>query len=381
MRKIIKIIIILILVFLLIIIGLLIKKIFFSKKTAPVIDKTKIITSNSTYECLVFDGEEILGTTTLVIEKGEIANEIVIKKKDNYDDIKYFLMPGITDAHTHITTKEEILQMIDNGVTGAYDVASSKNLTISADKFNIKTSITTIMPNISDAKLTVNNLINQGAEYIKVMIDMPKIMGGELIDEEKLQDIVNISHKSNLKVAAHVTTIKATKMAVKANVDILIHIPIGEEFPANLAKEISEKNISAIPTLVMMEKFANSPLYSFTKNDYQDAKKAVKLLNSYNVPILVGTDSNDSYFVPKIEYGNSLYKEMKLLVEAGLTPKQVLQGTTKKITKAFALENLDNNIVLIEGRPDQNINDIINIRQIWINKKPLFEPNLENKKN
>lgn len=381
MKRVIKVILVLILLILLIIVGFVMKDIFFARSSDPVIDKTKVVSTNGVYECLVFDGMEIVGATTLIIEDGKIVNEIVIEEKEDYNDLKYFLMPGITDAHTHIDSEEEINKMINNGVVGAYDVASSKILSDSVDIFNMRTSTTTIMPGFFNGESKVDSLVNQGAEYIKVMIDMPKIMGGSLIDKKILQDIVSTSHKNNLKVAAHVTTIEATKLAVASGVDILVHVPIGEEFPESLAKEIFEKNISVIPTLVMMKEFANSSLYGFKKSDYQDAENAVKLLNSYNVPILVGTDSNNSYFVPKVEHGKSLYDEMELLIDAGLTPKQVLQGTTRKITDAYGLEDFDSNfMVLIEGRPDQNIKDITNIRQIWIDNEPVFYSGLEKNK-
>ncbi len=368
-----KVIIIIMVLIFLVITCFIVKNIFFDKSSVPVIDKTKIIGSSGVFESIVFDGKEIIGSTSLVIKDGKIVNDIVIKKKDNYDDIKYFLMPGIADAHTHITTSEEVTLMINNGVTTSYDASSSKSLSNSAD-INIWSSISTIMPSLSDGKSKVNSLISDGADYIKVMVDMPKIMGGRLIDKKVLQDIVDTSHKNNLKVAAHVTTVEATKLAVETGVDILIHVPIGEKFPESLAKEIFEKNISVIPTLVMMKEFANSPLYGFKKNDYQDALDTVKLLNSYNVSILVGTDSNNSYFVPKVEHGNSLYNEMNLLMRAGLTSKQVLEGVTRKISDAYGLEDFDKNstLVLIEGRPDKNINNIKNIRQIWFNKEPLY---------
>ena len=269
--------------------------------------------------------------------------------------------------------------MINNGVTTTYDVAASKELTNSSEKFNMWTATTTIMPGISNGKSIVNSLIAQGADYIKVMVDMPTIMGGGLIKKDVLQDMVNCAHENNLKIAAHVTTVEAVKLAVETGVDILIHVPIGEEFPEELAKEIADKNIAVIPTLVMMEAFANSAIYGFKETDYQDAENTVKLLNSYGVPILVGTDANSSFFVPDIKYGSSLHKEMQLLVKAGLTPLEVLQGATTKTVEAFGLEEKSEKqvyksiMVLIEGRPDININDTAKIRQIWIDGKPVFD--------
>ncbi len=371
MRKMINIFII---VILLIVIFCIIKNIFFSDKNIAVIDKEKIISKSQTLECTVFDGTEIKGTAEISIENGKLSNEIIFKENENSDS-NYFLMPGLIDSHTHISSEEQIQEMINNGVTTTYDVAISKG---SYNNFNLWTAITTVMPGISNGRNTVNSLISQGVDYIKVMVDMPAIMGGGLIEKNILQDMVNTAHENNLKIAAHVTTIDAVELAVETGVDILIHVPIGEEFSEELAKEIADKKIAVIPTLVMMQAFANSNLYGFKESDYKDAENAVKLLNSYGVPILVGTDANSSFFVPKVEHGSSLHKEMELLVKAGLTPLEVLQGATNKAVDAFRLEEKSEEqiyksiMVLIEGRPDQNITDTTKIRQIWIDGEPVF---------
>ena len=375
MKKMIKIGIIVILV-VVIVIG--IKSIFFRDNTDPVIDKNKVISNNATLECAVFDGTQVKGTASISIENGKVSNEIIFNQDKT--DSKYFLMPGLIDAHTHITNEKQIEQMINNGVTTVYDVAASKDIVETSEKFNMHTAITTIMPGVSDGKASVNELISQGAEYIKVMVDMPSVLGGSLIEKEVLQDIVEYAHKNNLKVVAHTTTVAAVELAVNSDVDILIHVPIGEEFPVELAKRIASQNIAVIPTLVMMEAFANSAIYGFEEKDYKDAENAVKLLNSYGVPILVGTDANSSFFVPDIKYGSSLHKEMELLVKAGLTPVEVLQGATTKASEAFGLED-SSIMVLVEGRPDKNIADTTKIRQIWVDGEPIlgFKEEVENK--
>lgn len=367
---------ILITIVILIIIIIIVMNIIKYLKKDTIIDMSKIIT-DGTYECVVFNDKKVIGSTTLILKNGRIINEVRIDKKDNYDDIKYFITLGLIDAHTHVTNEEVLNKMLNNGIIGAYDVTSSKELANSNKNFKMNTSITTIMPGISDGKSTVNSLINQGADYVKVMIDMPAIMGGNLIDKNVLQDIVSTTHKNNKKVEAHVTTINAVELAVDAGVDILIHVPIGEKFPEELVKKIKDKNISVVPTLVMMKAFADSPFYGFNKKDYNDAEETVKLLKSYNVPILVGTDANSSFFTPKIEYGISMYKEMELLEKAGLTPLEILSGASYQIIYAFENEVVNTKfanqtIMLIEGRPDKSIKDIKNIRQIWVNKEPIY---------
>lgn len=66
-------------------------------------------------------------------------------------------------------------------------------------------------------------------------------------------------------------------------------------------------------------------------------------------------------------------------MEAGLTPLEVLQGATGKASEAFGLENAGTiaagqpaTMILVEGRPDQEITDSTNIVQIWVNGKPIL---------
>ena len=130
----------------------------------------------------------------------------------------------------------------------------------------------------------------------------------------------------------------------------------------------------------MMKAFADSPLYGYEPDDYQDAVNAVQLLHSLNVPILAATDANPGGFVPKVEHGIDLHREMQLLVEAGLTPLEVLQSATGNVAEAFGIENMGSiapgqpaTMILVEGRPDQEITDSTKIVQIWINGKPILK--------
>lgn len=145
-------------------------------------------------------------------------------------------MPALIDAHTHISSEKEIKNMIKNGVLTTCDAAAGTDLVSSSETLNVHTSLTTVMPGLSDGRARVEELISQGADYIKVMIDMPAIMGGGLIDSAVLKDMVDCAHENGLKVAAHATTVAAVQLAVDTGTDILIHVPIGEEFPETLAQ-------------------------------------------------------------------------------------------------------------------------------------------------
>lgn len=333
---------------------------------------------NVTLQYPVFDGTTVWEKATVVIENGVISEKTVLGEGEV--DSSYFLMPGLIDAHTHVSKSGEMELMVSKGVTTTCDVAISQELQDSFPHLNVWTARSGAFAMTKDGKEFVESVIAKGAQYIKVVVDLPQILGGALMDKAVLQDIVDTAHANGLKVAVHAISIAGVQQTVDCDADMLIHIPIGEELPVKLAQQIADQGMEVMPTLVMMKAFADSPLYGFKKEDYQDAVNAVQLLNSLGVPILVATDANPGGFVPAIIHGTDLHREMRLLVEAGLTPLEVLQGATRLPADAFGLEGAGHiapgapaTMVLVEGRPDQEITDSTRIVQIWVNGEPILD--------
>lgn len=317
----------------------------------------------------IFDGEKVMEHASVVIENGRILQVAETETVDG----DYFLMPGLIDAHTHMGTKEQIKAMLKNGVIGTCDVAAPASLIQDAKQFLIVSSAGMTMGTLN-GKSFVKKAIAAGAKYIKVLLMEPNFM-----IKGVLQDICDAAHSKGLKVAAHATSVKAVQMAVSCGVDILLHVPMKEKFPKELAQTIAEKGIVAAPTLVMMEIFANSGRNGYEPKHYQNAENAVKLLHESGVTILVATDANPGTYAPAVSYGTSMHREMKLLVQAGMTPTEVLAGATSKVAEVFGIENIGTIkegkravLMLIEGRPDKDIAHTTKIRQIWIDGKPII---------
>lgn len=323
------------------------------------------------FSCAVFDGKEIWEDSTVVIKDGVISSETSLKKGESSSS--YFLMPGLIDAHAHLTTPYQMELLVKNGVTTVCDVSASKELEDSYDALNVWSSRTCVWMDTEDAKALVEDTLAQDGKYIKVVADLPQILGGGIMEKAVLEEIVKYAHESDLKVAVHAISVAGVQMAVDTGVDLLIHVPIGETFPQSLAEQIAEKGIAVMPTMAMMQAFANSPFYGYKKADYKDAEDAVRLLHSLDVPILAATDSSDSFFVPQLKHGETFHEEMRLLVQAGLTPLEVLQGATLKTAEAYGIEDAGTIVpgkraamVLVEGRPDREITDSSKIVQIWV---------------
>lgn len=321
--------------------------------------------------CCIFDGENISESTKTIIKDGKILSEFFQHK--NKDNNNYFLMPGLIDAHTHVSFRNQLTKMRKNGVTGSCSISTPNSIKQKNGYPRIWSSYSMALGGINNAKAYVENEISHGADYIKVLLEKPPRMTFQTIKNNVFCDIVKYAHENNLKVAVHAVTVETVEMAVHANADILIHVPLEEPLPVSLAKQISSQKMAVVPTLVMMKAFTKSWRFGYKKEDYNNAEISVQRLYDLKVPILTGTDANSTIFVPKISYGTSLHKEMELLVKSGMTPLEVLKGATSNVAKVFDLKGIgtllsDNKVdmVLIDGRPDQCISDIKKIKSVWI---------------
>lgn len=317
----------------------------------------------------LFDGEKVIENATVVIENGVVRSVA----EGNVSERESLLMPGLIDGHTHMGTKEQVRAMLQNGVTATYDVAAPVSLIESSKEFTIIPSAGMTMGTLC-GKDYVNSAVKKGAKYIKVLLMEPNLMLKGV-----LKDICKTAHEKHIKVAVHAVSVKAVKLAVDCGADILIHVPLKEALPTELAQTVAEKGIVVAPTLIMMETFANSGRSSYKPSDYQNAENAVKLLHKYGVTILAATDANPGTYAPGVAYGTSMHREMALLVKAGLTPKEVLASATSRVAEVFGITGLGTVapgkravLLLIEGRPDKEITDSINIKQTWIDGKPIL---------
>lgn len=194
-----------------------------------------------------------------------------------------------------------------------------------------------------------------------------------------LRDICSEAHKNGIKVAAHAVSVKAVRLSVECGVDILLHVPMKEELPEELADDIAAKKIAVAPTLIMMETFAKSGKKGYKPEQYRNAENAVRLLRDKGVTILAATDANPGFYAPGVPYGTSMHSELALLAQTGMAPVDVLAAATERVATAFGIDDIGSiqegkkaTLMLVEGRPDKSIADTVKIKQIWIEGKTIM---------
>ena len=345
----------------------------------------------------VFDGSALSEERTVVIENGIIsaattANTIV-------DGQHGTLLPGLIDSHVHLRNVAELEQgtywgattMLDMGTPsmvltdslrhrpGLADIRGAGN-TASAPG-GIQTTrmgmpLASAVTGPADASRFVADRVREGADYIKIIVEDPRIMGSAALDAATIAAIVEAAHRAKLKAIAHVTTTTAFTLAADAGVDILTHAPLDAVVDASMVSFIAERGIVSVPTLIMMQTVAKRTEQLPTHRagiSYAHARSTVTALHQAGVTILAGTDANQAQGSPaQIQHGEALHDELVLLVEAGLTPVEALRAATVLPADYFGFKDRGviaagrrADLLLIAGDPTRDIAATRTIRGVW----------------
>jgi len=310
----------------------------------------------------VFDGRELHGPATVVIEGGIVGDNSAGARI--IDAGGATLLPGLIDAHVHLLTEGHLQQLADSGVTTALDmgawppsmVDSLRNRTGMADMRSAGIPATTagsahshlpgwpaeeMVDGPAGAAQFVTDRIAEGADYIKLIVDTPGP------DQEILDALVAASHRHGKLTVAHAVSTAALDMALLAGVDMITHAPLDRPLTESTTARILAQGCVSIPTLTMMKGVvdriaavaASQPEgVAAAGPSYESARDSVAELRRAGVPILAGTDANAGPGIPfSPRHGESLHDELELLIEAGLSNVEALRAAYADGIRACAI--------------------------------------------
>lgn len=256
---------------------------------------------------------------------------------------------------------------------------------------------------VEEAVKHVHTQVENGADYIKIMIEEGTVMGVPglpVLSDEILKTAVTEAHKFDKLVIAHVLTALSSQEAIDLGVDGLGHLFIDRpEYTSRLVMSIAASGAFVTPCLVLnssiignpASELANDPrvhsklssdwidilnssFNTFPQGNMENSLKNVMDLHRAGVDILVGTDVAPVP-VPNLgglAHGASVHHEMQLLVKAGFTAIEALQSATAKPARCFGLndrgriaEGARADLILVTGDPTINISDTLSIKSVW----------------
>lgn len=213
----------------------------------------------------------------------------------------------------------------------------------------------------------VADRIAEGADYIKIFLDP---LGP---DQTTVAAIVKAAHEAGKQVISHATSYADYNVAEEAGVDIPCHTPLDVPINASSIANLIDNKSKVVPTLIMMQSIVNNTgAPSIIYNRVAEA--TVSNMYSGGVPILVGTDANTSPFVPaNPPFGSSIHDELDLLVAAGLSPAQAIQGATSLAASEFGLfdrgvikTGFRADLALLSADPTADIKNSRSIQKVWV---------------
>ena len=360
----------------------------------------------------VFDGHGFGEPSTITIDGG-----VIVGDGDGAEEVDChggFLLPGFIDAHIHLQDENDLRQMAKYGITTGLDMATWPASKLKA--LRGRSGLTDIRsPGVpatcegsmhsrilpipkevlvsgpDDAKQFVANRVSEGADYIKIIADVPGP------NQETLNALVTAAHEQNLLVIAHASAYTPFSMALEARADVLTHAPLDKPVDDKIVKGMVAENRVSVPTLTMMEALMKPPSFGALfllllrpsifwaiirarrenpnrqGRKYEHARESVTAMYRAGVPILAGTDSHSGPGSPlKVLHGDSFHHELELLVDAGLSTADALQAGTSLPAKHFRLDDRGvievgkrADLVLLADNPLLDIRATRSIRRVW----------------
>ena len=370
----------------------------------------------------LWDGERLVDDATVVIEDGRVASVLTgggqAPAGVTVMDLRpYTAIPGLIDLHTHITyywdrkpgtrplgqprrrpavtvflAQDNARRTLETGVTTIRDLGASgeadmamrdlvaMGAMIGPRMFVAGQGISAGRGWTPDAAAMAKNAedrVKAGSDWVKVYGSrgsFDSVDTTQTLTFDEMKAIVDTAHGLGHKVAIHSYGPSGVKDAVRAGADSVEHgIDLDDETIADMVK----RGTVWVPTIDHNRYYVDAkdefgfkpeaiaPLQDYIAKNLESTRRAVKA----GVKIGMGSDAVYTMF------GQNT-RELEWMVKAGMTPAQALATATT--TAAEPLDQKDRlgriapgfaaDLVAIEGRPLDNINDVVNgVR--WVMKE------------
>lgn len=262
------------------------------------------------------------------------------------------LLPPLVNAHVHLWKPFALQKALGCGIFALLDMHTSDRMaqrmrgyndSLRYARYHSSNAGATVpnghgtqfgiqVPTIdssTDPETFVMDRIEAGADYIKILREpsMPTI------DLEQTQRVIELAHREDMQVIAHVSRKEDAVALVEQGVDGLAHVWHDERIEEEALEAMAEQEVFVIPTLLVIQKVMEQKEKSEGEErlSFEAVQEEVERLHEAGVPILAGTDPPNA----GIDYSDDLFEEMRLLHEAGLSVKEVLKSATTNVYEQF----------------------------------------------
>jgi imidazolonepropionase-like amidohydrolase len=223
-----------------------------------------------------------------------------------------------------------------------------------------------------EAAPAVNEMLDQGADMIKISLESGQIFGQKIpmLTTEQVRVIVATAHQRGTRVSAHATVTKDLKRAIDEGVDDVAHMVV-DPINDDLIKAMIDREMYWVPTIELWKNVGQG----------QDTN-VINNLKRYVVAggkVALGTDF-EGYHTP-FQLGMPT-KEIAWMSEAGMTPMQIIVAATKNAAHVSNMEKdlgtleADKiaDVLIVKGDPLQDLQALSNVLYVIHNGEVIRKP-------
>ena len=233
-----------------------------------------------------------------------------------------------------------------------------------------------------EMRRAVREQVGSGADLIKIMACHDTL---EFTDEE-LEAVIDETHRNGLYITAHATFDAAINRVTDFGIDCIEH---GGPMTDTTIEKVAKKNIPICTTfspVVMQSKEEIARQYNIPEWKIKERQKIVKDKSRFDslvkaskagIDIIFGTDAG-SPVVPH----DAIVPEMKFMIDLGVVKDNLdaIQSATYRAAKINKIEDKlgsieigkDADLIIVQGKPDENIDDLSNVKQVYIHGSRLI---------
>jgi imidazolonepropionase-like amidohydrolase len=371
---------------------------------------------------LVFDGERFTEHDSVLVREGLIA-EVGQNLADDaaiYDCGGRVLLPGLIDAHAHRSGSNAsaglrfgVTAMLD--MYGAIHSHTSPRESLdqhrSADVWWAGWGLTVPgghptqwfpnAPTVSEASEVdafVAERAEEGSDFLKILIQQQGPSAA--LDQDQTTAGVEAAHARGMLAVAHVGGWDDALLAARAGVDALVHLPLGLDPDQEALDLLAERGTPVVATLTVSSSgrcehdattFLDDPAIADRLDGLQRREASHKLdfcdtadigrwrdmtetsfaaVREAGLPLLIGTDNGN----PPVVTGVSMYHEMAMFAEQGMSTEDILAGATSTTADVFGLDERGRiapgkrgDMVLLDATEPEDVIGTYAVEAVWKN--------------